>query len=311
MAFFKNLWTFLTETIFLKDERNYRNGLIRWGVRQYKLLFYTARGLDEHDTLVRSAALTFYTLMSIVPIAALVFAVVKGFGLADGLMQNLYSLFPHNREVVDYLITFADKALAAAHDAASAEAMEQVRAVAADNADTIGWLRIDGTNINNVVMFAPDTPGKYLHMDFYGKWSYRGTLYVAENCDVRTADNILIYGHHMKDGSMFGSLISYKDAAFRAAHPIVQFDTLYASHSYEVVAAIETEIPAEGSDAFRYYDCIGTDPEQFAQYCTFIEQNRCYDTGITIQPGDRLLTLSTCAYHTANGRFLVVARQVD
>ncbi len=88
------------------------------------------------------------------------------------------------------------EALAAAHDAASAEAMEQVRAVAADNADTIGWLRIDGTNINNVVMFAPDTPGKYLHMDFYGKWSYRGTLYVAENCDVRTADNILIYGHH-------------------------------------------------------------------------------------------------------------------
>ena len=72
--------------------------------------FYTARGLDEHDTLVCSAALTFYTLMSIVPIAALVFAVVKGFGLADGLMQNLYSLFPHNREVVDYLITFADKA---------------------------------------------------------------------------------------------------------------------------------------------------------------------------------------------------------
>ena len=70
-------------------------------------------------------------------------------------------------------------ALAAAHDAASAEAMEQVRAVAADNADTIGWLRIDGTNINNVVMFAPDTPGKYLHMDFYGKWSYRGTLYVC------------------------------------------------------------------------------------------------------------------------------------
>ena len=90
MAFFKNLWTFLTETIFLKDERNYRNGLIRWGVRQYKLLFYTARGLDEHDTLVRSAALTFYTLMSIVPIAALVFAVVifvtgSGWPVALGL----------------------------------------------------------------------------------------------------------------------------------------------------------------------------------------------------------------------------------
>lgn len=201
-------------------------------------------------------------------------------------------------------------ALTAEHDAAGTAAIAQVQALAAKNPEAIGWLRIDGTNLNNVVMYAPGTPEKYLHMDFYGKWSYRGTLYVAENCDVRTADNILIYGHHMKDGSMFGSLISYKDAAFRAAHRIVQFDTLYASHSYEVVAAIETEIPAEGSDAFRYYDCVGTDAQQFAQYLAFIEQNRCYDTGITIQPGDRLLTLSTCAYHTANGRFLVVARQV-
>ena len=200
---------------------------------------------------------------------------------------------------------------AAAPTVESTAILPQYRALYEENPDLVGWLRIDGTNINNVVMFAPDTPGKYLHMDFYGKWSYRGTLYVAENCDVRTADNILIYGHHMKDGSMFGSLISYKDAAFRVAHPIVQFDTLYASHSYEVVAAIETEIPAEGSDAFRYYDCVGTDAQQFAQYCAFIEENRCYDTGITIQPGDRLLTLSTCAYHTANGRFLVVARQID
>ena len=112
MAFFKNLWTFLTETIFLKDERNYRNGLIRWGVRQYKLLFYTARGLDEHDTLVRSAALTFYTLISVVPIVAVIFAVVKGFGLAEGLVQELYGLFPRNPEIVDYLVSFADNALA-------------------------------------------------------------------------------------------------------------------------------------------------------------------------------------------------------
>ena len=57
------------------------------------------------------------------------------------------------------------------------------------------------------------------------------------------------------------------------------------------MAAIETEIPAEGSDAFRYYDCVGTDAQQFAQYCAFIEENRCYDTGITIQPGDRLIVL--------------------
>ena len=205
----------------------------------------------------------------------------------------------------------AADALSAAHDAAGAAATEQVQALAAENPDTIGWLRIDGTDLDNVVMYAPDTPEKYLHLDFYGKWSYRGTLYVTEGCDVQTADNILIYGHHMKDGSMFGSLIQYKDPVYRAAHPTVQFDTRYASHTYEVVAAIETEIPPEGADVFRYYECIGTDPEQFARYCAFIAQNQCYDTGITIQPSDRLLTLSTCAYHTADGRFLVVVRQID
>lgn len=228
---------------------------------------------------------------------------VVGFLVSAGILGWYWHNDRSDRAVADALI--------AEHDAAGTTAVEQVRALAAGNPDTIGWLRIDGTSMDNVVMYAPATPQKYLHLDYYGKWSYRGTLYVAENCDVQTADNILIYGHHMKDGSMFGSLMKYKDPAFRDAHPIVQFDTIYASHSYEVVAAIETEIPPEGSDTFRYYACTGTDPEQFAQYCAFIAQNQCYDTGIAIQPGDRLLTLSTCAYHTENGRFLVIARQID
>lgn len=228
---------------------------------------------------------------------------IVGFLVSAGILGWYWHSDRSDRAVADALI--------AEHDAAGTTAVEQVQALAAGNPDTIGWLRIDGTSMDNVVMYAPATPQKYLHLDYYGKWSYRGTLYVDENCDVQTADNILIYGHHMKDGSMFGSLMKYKDPAFRDAHPIVQFDTIYASHSYEVIAAIETEIPPEGSDTFRYYTCTGTDPEQFAQYCAFIAQNQCYDTGITIQPGDRLLTLSTCAYHTENGRFLVVARQID
>ena len=110
----KKIIQYISYDIWFKKEHEYRSSKIRWAVRQFKVCLFTAQGFSEHSILIKSAALTFYTLMSIVPIAALVFAVVKGFGLADGLMQNLYSLFPHNREVVDYLITFADKALAAA-----------------------------------------------------------------------------------------------------------------------------------------------------------------------------------------------------
>lgn len=104
--------TFFTDTIFRKRADDYRNPVARWAVRQYKLLFYTVQGLSSHGTMVRSAALTFYTLMSLVPMVALVFAVVKGFGLAEGLEQNLYEALPQSPEVIDYVVDFAQKALA-------------------------------------------------------------------------------------------------------------------------------------------------------------------------------------------------------
>lgn len=99
---------FFTVTIFHKE---FRSSWLNWLVRQYKLFFYTARGLQEHGTLVRCAALTFYTLISIVPILAVVFAIVKGFGIIGDLIENLYSLFPKNPEIIDYVVEFANKAL--------------------------------------------------------------------------------------------------------------------------------------------------------------------------------------------------------
>ena len=104
--------TFFTDTVFRKGAGENRNPVARWAVRQYKLLFYTVQGLSSHGTMVRSAALTFYTLMSLVPVVALVFAVVKGFGLAEGLEQNLYEVLPQSPEVIDYVVGFAQKALA-------------------------------------------------------------------------------------------------------------------------------------------------------------------------------------------------------
>ncbi len=108
----RRIATFIAETAIGEDSERYRNPAVRWAVQQYRLLFYTARGLVEHGTLVRSAALTFYTLMSIVPVAAVIFAVVKGFGLTETLLDNLYGIFPQHPEVIEYLIGFAERALA-------------------------------------------------------------------------------------------------------------------------------------------------------------------------------------------------------
>ena len=192
------------------------------------------------------------------------------------------------------------------------EVLDEYAGLYAENSDTIGWLKIDGMTIDYVVMQAPDEINKYLRHDFYGKDSTRGCLFVDEYCDIFNSDNIIIYGHNMKDGSMFGTLDSYADESFYAEHKIIRFDTIYEKHSYEVVAAISTSIPAKDEDVFRYYEYTSSnDEETFLDYADFIEKNKLYDTGVEINPGDKLLTLSTCAYHTTDGRFVVVARQIS
>lgn len=192
------------------------------------------------------------------------------------------------------------------------EVLDEYAGLYAENSDTIGWLKIDGTDIDYVVMQASDEIDKYLHRDFYGKDSYRGCLFVDEYCDIFKSDNIIVYGHNMKDGTMFGTLDSYADKSFYSEHKVINFDTIYEKHTYEVVAAIKTNIPAKGENVFRYYEYTSSnDEETFLEYADFIEKNKLYDTGVEINPGDKLLTLSTCAYHTTDGRFVVVAKQIN
>ncbi len=108
----ESLKRYFTETLLTRDLATWRSPFARGGVWLYRLVYHTLYGYDVHDSAVRSVALTFYTLMSLVPIVAVLFAIVKGFGLAGDLVQNLYALFPQNPEIVDYLVDFSDRALA-------------------------------------------------------------------------------------------------------------------------------------------------------------------------------------------------------
>ena len=107
----RRLIDFLTNGIFRLHPDDMQNGFMRWLLKQYKLLFYTARGVIDHATIMRSAALTFYTLMSIVPIAALIFAIVKGFGLSDSLTLQMHEALPQFSEFIDLIVGFANNAL--------------------------------------------------------------------------------------------------------------------------------------------------------------------------------------------------------
>lgn len=178
------------------------------------------------------------------------------------------------------------------------------------NPDMVGWIKVEGTNINYPVMQTPNEPNFYLKHNFEKEYSDLGTPYVQEDCDIAVSDNLVIYGHHIKGQKMFGALEEYKSQSFYEEHKSVQFDTLTQHNEYEVIAVFKTV--AYSSEGYRYYDFVNAENEdEFNAYVGKCKELALYDTGVTAEYGDRLITLSTCEYSAQNGRLVVVAKKVD
>lgn len=175
------------------------------------------------------------------------------------------------------------------------------------NSDMAGWLYIEGTQVDYPVMFTPDDPEYYIHRGFDKKYAASGCLFIGAD-SAPDGSNVLIYGHHMKNGSMFADIMHYADAEFARAHPIIHFDTLTEEGSYEVLAAFYTKAYAAKFQYYRYTDL--TEEDVFNSYVSQVRRSAAYDSGIDAAFGDQLLTLSTCSYHTDYGRFVVVARRI-
>ena len=180
------------------------------------------------------------------------------------------------------------------------------------NHDLFGWISIDGTKLNYPVMHTPDDPEYYLHRAFDGTYSSSGVPFLDGKCHPNCG-NYIVYGHHMKNGTMFATLQDYADEAFWKEHPTIHFDLLNKAGEYEVLAAFYAQAyKVDDENVFRYYDYTDlTEETAFAEYLGYISDAALYDTGVTAEYGDQLLTLTTCSYHTSDGRFVVVAREIS
>ena len=178
------------------------------------------------------------------------------------------------------------------------------------NDDMVGWIEIEGTKLNYPVVQTPDEKDFYLHRDFNKENSKHGAIYVQENCDVWTpSDNVVIYGHNMKDGSMFATLLKYRKHEYWEEHRYIYFNNLLERHTYEIVAVFKTT--ATIGKGFDYHLFVeAEDEEEFDAYIDRIKKLSYYDTGVDAEYGDKLITLSTCEYTLTNGRFVVVAKRV-
>lgn len=186
-------------------------------------------------------------------------------------------------------------------------AHEKYGALFEQNQDFIGWISIDGTNINYPVMQTPDNPDYYLKHSFEKTWSDYGVPYIDEGCIMGISNNVVIYGHHMNDGSMFAELCNYTDEDFWHEHPTIHFDTLSSFGEYEIVAVFKFNTNKE---TFKYNEWANMNEAEFSEYMEEVHARQLYDTGIDAEYGDQLLTLSTCEYTYRNGRLVVVAKKV-
>lgn len=178
------------------------------------------------------------------------------------------------------------------------------------NHDMFGWVKIDGTKLDYPVMLTPDEPERYIRRAFDETYSSSGVPFMEEDC-YEGCGNYIAYGHHMKNGTMFAALMEYANEEFWREHPVIHFDTIHEPGEYEVMSAFYGKVyNVDDTGVFRYYNYTDlTDEDTFNEYVSKVKKLSRYDTGVTAEYGDQLITLITCSYHTDEGRFVVVARK--
>ena len=180
------------------------------------------------------------------------------------------------------------------------------------NKKLIGWLKIDDTNIDYPVMQTANNE-YYLDHNFNQEYDKNGSLFMDAACDVvHRNTNLIIYGHHMKSGKMFGNLNNYSSKDYCEKHSTIRFDTIYEKGLYQVMYVFRSRIYNEDEVVFKYYQFFDAASEkEFESNMQEMAALSLYDTGVRAASGDELLTLSTCDSSEPDGRFVVVAKRIQ
>lgn len=179
------------------------------------------------------------------------------------------------------------------------------------NPQILGWIAIPGTQLSFPLLQGEDND-YYLHHDIYGRESRYGAIFVDCKANLYGGEsNIIIYGHHMRNGGMFGSLEEYDSRSYYEEHPSFFLFLPEEEREYEIIAVLKNDIYSREKEPFQYYDYERIETkEMFDKYCQGIKSHSLYDTGLTAEYGDELVTLCTCSYSGKDERLLIVGRRL-
>lgn len=193
------------------------------------------------------------------------------------------------------------------------EKMLQLEELQKENNEIIGWLEIEDTNINLPVCQTTDNDF-YLTHNYKKEKSKGGSLFLDKNFDlINGSSNYLIYGHRNTQGLMFEDLLKYSKEDFYNNHKTIKFTTNKDDSIYEIMSVFYSRVYyKKEKDVFRYYNFVNANnEEEYNDFVNNCKKSSIYDTGVTANYGDQLLTLSTCEYSQEDGRFVVVAKKVN
>ena len=163
-----------------------------------------------------------------------------------------------------------------------------------------------GTAVGYPLMHTPEDSEKYLRKDFYGAYSVSGVPFLDGRCSLESA-NLIIYGHNMNNGTMFGSLKNYTDASYYAEHPTIELETAAGKALYTIFSVMKVQ----KEDAWYRFLIVDTETD-FLHQIRYARECALYDTGIIPTYGQQLLTLSTCYGSSGgDGRLLIVAAKTE
>lgn len=179
--------------------------------------------------------------------------------------------------------------------------------------DIVAWLVIPDTIIDYPVVWTPEDENYYLYRDIDGNKDKNGCLILDTDSSVAPlSTNLIIHGHNMRSGAMFGNLTDYEDLNFYKEHKQIILYTKECRRSYEIISVFRSQVYKKKDTVFKYYKFFQANTqEEFEDFYQNIKNLSQYDTGVTAEFGDRFLTLSTCVYHVEQGRFVVVAKEVE
>ena len=228
------------------------------------------------------------------------------------ILINIYIIKPYlnNKKVNDIKSSYYDSSTGDQKD--SEGRLEKFSSLTSINSDIKGWVTVPNTPIDYPVLQPPSNdPQFYLYRDYNKKYTGYGSIFIDAICSLNpNSKNIILHGHHMRNGQMFAKLLNYDDITFYNNNPIITFDTIYEEGKWKVISVIKVNTLASQGEPYNYLISDFANDSQFLNYVHQIKSRSVIDTPVDINEDDYLITLSTCSYEFKDFRTAVVARKV-